>query len=296
MNAHAERHPPIVDTHVHLWDLARVTLQWHANPGFEPLARNWLPDDYAQATAGCGVDKTIYMEVDALPSQQMAEAQFALDLCTAPNSAMAGVVIAGRPDSPEFTRYLDRFRDRTELKGMREVLDEDRTPPGHCLRDEYVAGIRLLGERGLRFDLALRAAELIDGARLAALCPQTRFVLDHCGGARVGTTDLAAWRRGLDALAARPNVVCKVSGLLSSPTLVDWRDAELAPIVNQCWDAFGPERVMFASDWPVCTLAGGFSAWVDALRRILAERPLGQREGFFHENAMRFYELERPTG
>ncbi len=282
---------PIVDTHQHLWDLSRLQLNWHANPGFQPLARNHLLDDYRAASSDLNIVKTIYMEVDALPTQHVHEAQWILDLCAHANSRIAGAVIGARLTGEGFTEYLARFQDHPHLKGVRDLLDEQRSPPGRCLQPLFQQATRRLGELGLSFDIAIRPDELGDAAALAAACPDTRFIIDHCGGMQIRTGDRSTWKRGLDSVARNQNVYCKISGLCSSPRLGPWQPEEFAPIVHDCFDAFGPDRVMFGSDWPVCTLGGTLQSWAETLHTVVANRPENEQRALFHDNAVRCYRL-----
>jgi L-fuconolactonase len=281
---------PIWDTHQHLWDLERFRLPWLA--GAPALDRSFLMADYEAATAGLDLAGTIYMEVDVAPEQLAAEAEAVLAVCERGDTPMVAAVIGGRPAAPGFEEYLRRFRDHPRLKGVRQVLHGPATPPGTCLQPEFVRGIRRLGELGLSFDVCVRAAELGDAVRLVDACPATRFILDHCGNPDVQAPDLRQWRDDLAALAARGHVVCKVSGIVAAAKPGAWRAADLAPVVDHVLAEFGPDRVMFGGDWPVCTLAATFREWVEALRWIVRDRADGERRKLFHDNAVAFYGVE----
>jgi predicted TIM-barrel fold metal-dependent hydrolase len=163
-------------------------------------------------------------------------------------------VISGRPSSDRFARYIAPFASVSVIKGVRQVLHGSGTPPGYCLDDRFVRGVRLLGDLGLSFDLRIRPGELGDGARLIDTCPGTNFILDHCGNAEVFAADLTPWKRDIAAVARRTNVSCKVSGTVASIKGRTWRPEDLAPIINHVLAEFGPDRVVFGGDWPVCTL------------------------------------------
>jgi L-fuconolactonase len=177
------------------------------------------------------------------------------------------------------------------VKGIRQVLHSGQTPPSYFLADGFVAGLRTLGARGLSFDLCVKADDLSDVARLIALCPDTAFILDHCGNPEMKAASLDPWRRGIDAVAARPNVVCKVSGFVGGLAGRRWRPEDLAPVVDHVWTAFGPDRLAFGGDWPVCTLAASLAEWIAALRAIVADRPEAEQRKLFSENARRVYRL-----
>jgi len=281
--------PPIIDTHQHLWDLGRLRLPWLKEG--TPLARNHLMVDYLKEVEGLGVVKSVYMEVDVDPTQHRAEANHILDLCRRKVGPLAGAVIGGRPSSEEFGKELDRYRDEPLVKGVRQVLHGGGTPAGYCLTPEFVRGIRWLGDRGLSFDLCMRPGELDDAIKLVDQCPKTAFILDHCGNASVRSKDLGSWRDAISRLAERPNVVGKVSGIVASAAPDPWTPEDLAPVVNHVLAAFGPDRVVFGGDWPVCTRAASLRQWVEALRTIVRDRPQGDQHKLFHDNAIKVYRL-----
>jgi predicted TIM-barrel fold metal-dependent hydrolase len=279
---------PIIDTH-HLWDLGRFRLSWLQ--GAPTLNRSFLMSDYLEATASLNVVKTVYMEVDVDPAQQVEEAEYVIDLCGRDDNPMAAAVFSGRPASSGFKDTITRFSDSPSIKGVRQVLHGGGTPTGYCLQPEFVRGIRLLGDLGLSFDLCLRPAELQDGLKLVQACPDTRFILDHCGNADVQAPDHSQWERDIAVLAQQENLVCKVSGIVASAKPGAWKPQDLEPIVRHILREFGPECVFFGGDWPVCTLAATFRQWVDALRWIVRDLSPEDQRKLFHDNAARFYGL-----
>ncbi|MSR58692.1 MAG: amidohydrolase [Planctomycetaceae bacterium] len=284
---------PIVDTHQHLWDLTKFSLPWTKDE--KSLAKSFVMSDYLAATKGLNVVKTVYMEVDVDPAQQVQEAEYVLELCGRSDNPMVGAVISGRPNSADFAAYIQRYKDNAFIKGVREVLHGDRTPPGFCLQPQFVKSVQLLGDQGKSFDLCLRSGELLDGDKLVAQCPKTRFIVDHCGNMSVQEADpqkRQVWMDGMKALAQRDNVVCKISGIIASARK-DWKAANLAPNMRFSMDTFGSDRTMFAGDWPVCTLTATFSQWVGALKEIVRDMgmsPADQKK-LFHDNAVTFYAL-----
>jgi L-fuconolactonase len=280
----------IIDTHVHLWDLNRLRLPWIEKG--TPLARSYVVKDYEAAIRGLNVVKGVYMEVDVDARDLVAEAEFVLELCRQGTSPLVAAVIGGRPAADDFGQYLGRFRGNRFLKGVRQVLHAPSTKPGFCLAPAFVRGVQLLGERGLSFDLCMRPADLGDAVKLVEACPDTRFILDHCGNGPVHARDRSQWQRDMDRLARLRNVDCKISGIVAEAR-EKWTADDLAPVVNHSMNAFGPERVMFAADWPVCTLRATYRQWVDALKAIVRNRPADQQQKLFHDNAVRVYRLER---
>lgn len=291
--------PLIVDTHQHLWYLSWQKLPWLQGAP-EVLSRSYVTQDYLAATSGLNVT-AVYMEVDVDPAQHRAEAEHVVKLARDASAPTLAAVVGGRPDGDDFPRYVEFLKAFPEVKGIRQVL-HGSTPKGHCLSDSFVKGVRLLGERGLSFDLCFRPTDLADALELTLRCPETRFILDHCGNAddnafmtsdRKPEHDVAQWKRDIDALSRRDNVICKISGIIARVPKT-WSAGDLAPIVNHCLDSFGPDRVIFGGDWPVCLLGAPLRAWVDALGAIIAERPAEAREKLWSGNAIRFYGLKLP--
>jgi predicted TIM-barrel fold metal-dependent hydrolase len=287
---------PLIDTHQHLWDLDRFRLPW-LKRGEGKLGRSFVMKDYLEATAGTGIAGAVYMEVDVAADQKVQEAEELIRICETPGSVTRGAVVGGRPAEPGFSAYLDRFKGVRWIKGVRQVMND--AVPGMCLKEDFVAGVRELGRRGLSFDLCLPPGLLGDAAELAARCPETRFVLDHCGNAdpkafqpgAKPSHDPEAWKRGIARLAAAKNVIGKISGIVARVPETPWEPSLLAPVVDVCLDAFGPDRVVFGSDWPVCLMGAPLARWVEALRAVVARRPVDQQRKLFSENAVRFYGL-----
>jgi predicted TIM-barrel fold metal-dependent hydrolase len=280
---------PIVDTHQHLWDLSKFKLPWIKEG--TPLGRSFLPADYMKAAQGLNIVKAVYMEVDVDPSQQVAEAEYLIELIKSKSSPSVAAVVSGRPDAESFKDHATRWKGSPYIKGIRRVLHGEGTPAGHCLQPQFVKNIRLLGDLGLSYDLCIRPAELPDMAKLVDACPDTRFILDHCGNPSLTMKDLAPWKKDLTDIAKRRNLVCKVSGFIATAKPGQWKPADIAPIVNHVLDTFGPDRVMFGGDWPVCTMGATLKEWVEGLKAVVSNRPAEQQRKLFHDNAVKFYGL-----
>lgn len=285
---------PVCDTHLHLWDLGKFKLPWLSNDGVQKINRSFVMKDYLKATAKQNVGKAVYMEVNVAQEHQTKEAEYALALCKRDDNPMVGAVIGGSPQSSEFKAYIENLAGNPHLKGVRTVLHDADRPKGMCLQSQFVENIKMLGENGLRYDLCMRPDELLDGAKLAEKCPKTQFVLDHCGNLSVQNEDAdlrAKWEKGIKELAALPNVMCKISGIIVTADRENWTASDLAPNMNFCMNTFGEDRVMFAGDWPVCTLTAPFGGWLGALKEVVKGRSKHFQHKLFHDNAVRFYEL-----
>jgi len=290
----------IVDTHQHLWNATDKKPAW-IDEGPELMRQTYMQPQYAEATRGLRV-KAVYMEVDMAPELQDREAEGIIADCKSRRFPTVGAVIGGRPAMPGFEAYVKRHLAGGWVKGVRQVLHAPNVPAGFCLGADFVAGMRVLGRLGLSFDLCLRPKELRDGAVLAAQCPETRFMVDHCGNADVKAFDaklapqaepdhtVDEWVGGMAALAKCPNVFCKISGIIAR--LPQGKPASaLAPIVDRCLELFGPDRVVFGGDWPVCLNGGNLRQWVDGLREIVAHRPEEDQKKLWQANAQKWYGL-----
>ncbi len=282
---------PIIDTHQHLWDLTKFKLPWHAGLKDSVLPKNYLPSDYVIATKDCNVVRAVYMEVDVEPAQQNAEADYVLQLCKQADSLTKAAVISGRPAEASFAKYVERFAGEPLIRGFRQVLHGSETPPGYCLQPQFVDSMKLLGKMNKSYDLCMRPGDLLDAVKLVDQCPQTKFILDHCGNGPIRSTDtklVKTWEKGITELSQRKHVICKISGIVASAPS-DWKPQDLAPVINHCLEAFGEDRVMFAGDWPVCLLRAQFKQWGDALKSIVSSRSTEFQRKLFHDNAQAFY-------
>jgi predicted TIM-barrel fold metal-dependent hydrolase len=250
-------------------------------------------EDYYKATKGLNVVKTVYMEVDVDPKQQVEEAEWVTEVCRQHNTPMVAGVVSCRPNSPEFAAYVRRFKGNPYIKGVRQVLQVPEAPKGLCLQPTYVKHIRLLGELGLTFDICIRPTELSDALKLVELCPKTRFILDHCGNASARNPNQAQWERDMARLGEKPNIVCKISGIIKT-VKPSWNAGEeLENIILHTIDSFGIKRVMFGGDWPVCNMTSSFRGWVDTVKWVLRNHSPEEQRCLFHDNAVAFYGLSQ---
>jgi L-fuconolactonase len=288
---------PVVDTHQHLWDLSQFRLPWLKAGG--ELTRDFTMADYRKATKGLGVTKSVYMEVAVAPEQKLAEAEHIVEVCADKSNPTCAAVIGGLILEDGFKDYIMRFASSPYIKGVRYALNN----PRQFEDDRLIQNLRLLGSLNMSFDLVVPPKLIGQAAKLLERCGDTRFILDHCGNAdplaftpdldwgRKPQHDPDAWKRDIETLARQPNVICKISGIIARVPRGQASAEVLSPIVNHCLDTFGPDRVIFASDWPVCTRGAPLRVWVNLLREIVKDRPSGQKRKLFWRNANRFYGL-----
>ena len=276
----------IIDTHQHLWDLDRLSYSWTKNR--PPLNRSFRMADYLAATSGLEIDQTVHLEADVDEPDMLGETKYIFALAERDDNPLAGVVACARPEHAHFENYLKQIL-HPNLKGVRRVL--------HCVPDEtsetpgFVENIRLLEKYHLSFDLCVLARQLPLAIRLVRECPNVQFILDHCGNPLVKEKTLEPWRAWIKELASYPNVVCKISGIVTNADADNWTPEDLRPYVNDVIETFGWDRVMFGSDWPVCTLASDYQRWVEALMTLTSAAGTEHQAKLFRENAQRIYRL-----
>lgn len=272
----------IVDTHLHLVYQDRFTYPWL--DGAPPLKRQWTAEDYFAQAEPLGIETALHMEVDVVDAEMLAETAFMLSV----HPRIGGAIAAARPESEDFAAHLDSLRSLPGVKGVRRIL---HTSPDELSSSELFAeNIRLLGDSGLPFDLCVLARQLPIGAALAAKCPKTQFVLDHCGVPDVAGQGLYPWRADIKALSTLPNVAAKISGVVAYAK-PDWTVEDLRPFVEHVIECFGWDRVVWGSDHPVCTLTANLERWVEASRQIVGGASEAEQAKLFHRNAERIYNL-----
>ena len=276
----------IIDTHQHLWDLDLFTYSWCA--GIPELNRSFRMADYLEATRDLEIYKTVFVEPDVDEVFMLDETQWILNLAEQ-NNLLAGVVAAGKPERSDFKDYLDQIVGHPNLKGIRRVLHVQ--PDDLSESPLFIDNIRLLEEFGLSFDLCVLSRQLPKAINLIEHCPGVSFILDHCGNPLVKEHEMEPWGSYLKQIASFPNVFCKVSDIVVNADRRNWTAEDLRPYVDHVIEVFGWDRVMFGSDWPVCTLAASYRQWVDALMLLTEGAGESNQRKLFHENAERVYRL-----
>jgi L-fuconolactonase len=263
----------VVDAHQHLWDPARRTYEWMQAPGLEPLRRPFGPDDLRAAIAPTPVERTVL--VQAVPAVE--ETRELLATAAASRGLIAGVVgwVDLTGDAEGEIAALRAGPGGELLVGIRHQA-EDEPDPEWLLRRDVLRGLAAVERAGLVYDILVRPPQLPAATRVVRELPGLRFVLDHGGKPPIASGDgLDRWRGLIAELADSPNVVCKLSGLVTEAD----RAADVAPVARGLVDAFGPDRLMFGSDWPVCTLKASYGEVLelaeDSLEPAGRERVLG---------------------
>jgi L-fuconolactonase len=274
-----------IDAHQHFWTLARGDYGW-LTPDKTPIYRDFGPKDLAPFRARNGIERTLL--VQAAPT--VAETRFMLEIAAADPSVagVVGWVDMAAPDAPAQIEALARDRLLVGLRPMlHDIADDD-----WLLRAEIVPAVRATQANDLVFDALARPRHLPRVLVFADRHPELQIVVDHGAKPFIRERRFDPWRADMAALAARPGIVCKLSGLVTESRL-DWSVEALAPYVDHLLATFGPQRLLWGSDWPVVDLAGGYDRWFDAAQALTAKLPDADRAAIFGGNAARIYLSKR---
>ncbi len=278
--------PEVIDAHQHFWQLSQpFDYRWLDAPELEPIRRDFLPEDLAQRMKSSGIDRSVFVQTQ----HNVAENRWVLDMAQR-HDYIAGVVGWVDLASDDCERQLLEFKDHPKFVGIRHVT-QDEPDDDFIIRPDVVRGLHVLQKHGVPFDLLFYVKHLKHAAPLATMLPDLPLVIDHLAKPLIADGILAGWREDLQAAAQHPNLFCKLSGLVTEADWSKWTASDLRPYVETALDAFGPERCMFGSDWPVCELAASYQQVHDALREIVGPLGASELDQIFGGTASRFYGL-----
>lgn len=277
----------IIDTHQHLWDMDLFSFTWCKDQPV--LNRSFRMQDYLEAIQGLNIEKSVHLEADVDEPYMLDETRYILKLAEDPTNPLTGVVACGRPEDEGFREYVEKIAGHPALKGIRRVL---HTQPDAVGQDPvFVENVKALSSYGLSFDICVLARQLPIAINLVKQCRNVTFILDHCGVPQVKEKVMDPWREHIRAISRFPNVNCKISGLVAYADPKSWTAEDLRPFIEHVIESFGWDRVMFGSDWPVCTLSATLRKWVETLSFLTENESPENRQKLFYENAKRIYRL-----
>ncbi|MFJ5062184.1 amidohydrolase family protein [Streptomyces nigra] len=275
----------LVDAHHHVWDLSVRDQDWLIGPELAPLRRNFGVGDLLPEARAAGVGRTVVVQTVTVPEETPE-----LLALAERHELVAGVVGWTDLTRPDVAAELARLRELpggAYLKGIRHQV-QGEPDPGWLLRPDVRRGLTALEEAGLVHDLVVLPHQLPACVEAAARHPGLTFVLDHLGKPPIASGAREPWESAVRALAALPNTVCKLSGMVTEADHARWTVEDLRPYADTVLDAFGPARLMYGSDWPVCTLAASYGQVLDAARALTDP---ADRSQIFERTAVRVYGL-----
>ncbi|MEF8795050.1 MAG: amidohydrolase family protein [Salinivenus sp.] len=280
----------IVDSHVHLWDVDHLPYAWLED--HPPLNRTHDLDAFDRATETVPVDTFVFVECTESFDDDVGrrEVEWVTSLAEQ-DPRIRGIVAHASLEKGDSVRdHLDWLAEQRLVTGVRRLLQDE--PAAFFGRSDFREGLRHLARYDFTFDLTIRAPQLPAAIDLVDACPDVVFVLDHIGKPRIRAGEIEAWNDGLAALAERPNVVCKLSGVLTEADPEDWTVDAVRPYIERAVEHFGSERLLFGGDWPVLRLAADYPTWVDVLDTVLEGASAAEKTALFEANAQRVYGLD----
>ncbi len=270
-----------LDSHQHFWSYDAAQYPWI--PAGSPLHRDWLPADLAPLLASAGLEGCIAVQA----RQTLAESRWLLELAEH-HALIKGVVGWVDLRSPQVGAQLAEFAAHPFFVGVRHVI-QDEPKDDFALGAAFLRGIGELRAHRLTYDLLIYPRQLPAAIALAKRFPEQPFVLDHIAKPPIKTGALSPWREQIRELAQSPNVLCKVSGMVTEADAKAWQPADFRPYLDVVFEAFGEDRLMFGSDWPVCLLAADYARTFALVRDYLAPLSAAVQAKVLGENATRFY-------
>ena len=285
----ADRPASGIDSHQHFWRYRPETHGW-IDARMPHLKRDFLPADLEPLLRSEGFSGCVAVQA----AQSLDETRFLLDLADRHPFVRA---VVGWVDlrAGDLDRQLESFAGRKRLRGLRHIA-QDEPDDGWLAREDVIGGIARLGRFGLTYDMLVYPRQLKAATSLARALPHQPFVLDHIAKPEIAAGRLDPWRADLRQLAELPQVCCKLSGLVTEARWDGWTPSDFRPYLDVVLEAFGPRRVMFGSDWPVCLLAASYSDVLGLARGAIAAPSRDEQSAILGGNAARVYGIEPQAG
>jgi L-fuconolactonase len=278
-----DRVPPRIDAHHHLWEYCAEEFGWISEE-MAGLRRDFLTEDLRSEAQSAGIDGTVVVQA----RESLEETRWLLE-CARAEPLLCGVVGWAPLEDSKLPEILGEFESAEKLIGFREIVQGK--PDGYLDRPEFNRGVQTLTELEFSYDILIREHQLVEAARFVDRHPNQRFVLDHAAKPKIALQEVEPWKRHCIELAQRPNVSCKLSGLVTEADWQHWTKESIRPYLDVCVEAFGTQRLLAGSDWPVCGLACGYSQWWKLLEEYFAGFSEDERGRIFGDNARRIYRL-----
>jgi L-fuconolactonase len=272
-----------IDAHHHLWRYSAAEYGW-IDDSMAELRRDFTTADLEHELAAAGVDGTVVVQA----RQSDEETRWLLSLARE-TPQILGVVGWAEITADDFANQVDHLSQQPRLVGLRHVVQAE--PDGFLEDTAFNRGIRAMQSTELVYDILIYEGQLEQATRFVDRHPEQMFVLDHIAKPKIAAGELEPWRKRIIELGRRPNVCCKVSGMVTEANPKSWTPKQLRPYLDTVVDAFGPQRVMTGSDWPVCLVGTSYKGWWDLLRDYFAEFSKDERASIFGGCAMKTYGL-----
>lgn len=274
----------IIDTHHHFWNYNSVEYDW-IDDEMAVIRKSFLPEELKSVIAQTDVQGVISVQA----RQSLKETDWLLKMASE-NDFIRGIVGWFPLVDPAVEQLLEKYTGNLWLKGIRHVV-QGESDPEFILRNDFNRGISLLKKYNLVYDILITENQLLNTIRFVDQHPDQQFVLDHIAKPKIKTNEIEAWSRNLKELARRENVSCKISGMVTEANYKTWNEAQIRPYFDVVLEAFGPSRLMFGSDWPVCLVAVEYQNWLNLVKKTVSGYSIQEQEQIFFKNAESIYQI-----
>lgn len=275
----------IIDSHQHFWQVGHFDYPW-MKPDVEVLYRDYLPPQLEPILKECGVARTVLVQA----SNSLAETYWLLSLAER-HPFIAGVVGWIDLTDPEMEQEVNILTANAKFKGVRHLV-ESEPADDWLVQSSVLRGLKVLEKHRVSYDLLVHTRHLKHVKTVTEACPSLPLMIDHLAKPPIASGEISEWAKELKQMASYPNVSCKLSGLVTEAKHASWTTEDLRFYVEQALEIFGPKRMMFGSDWPVCLLASSYDRVLESFQSLLGELDEDDRNRIFGENANRFYQLQ----
>ncbi len=276
----------IIDSHHHFWRYTEADYGW-IPPAWEQIRRDFGPADLFHEISTAGVDGVISVQA----RQSLVETEWLLDLATR-HDFIRGVVGWVPLKDDDIESHLDRYAQQPKLLGFRHVL-QDEPDDAYMLSSDFNRGLRALTRRGFAYDLLIHERMLTNAIFLVDQHPNQTFILDHIAKPPIASGGIEPWAKNIQTLAQRPNVACKLSGMVTEADVQTWTPVQLQPYFDVVLASFGPKRLLFGSDWPVCLAGCSYLRWKQTVENWIMKLSESERSSIWSDNAAKLYRLAR---
>lgn len=274
---------PKIDAHHHCWQYDPVDYAW-IDETMPAIRRDFLPDDLLPSLENNGITGTVLVQ----SAQSDADNQFMLSLAKA-NPFIRGLVGWIDLVAPDLAEQLAAWKEEPVMKGFRHIAQAE--PDDFLARPEIIRGIEALGLFGYTYDILIKPPQMAAALKMVRSLPDQPFAIDHLAKPYIAAGSMAEWEHDMRALAACPNVYCKVSGMVTEADWKNWTHADLRPYFDVVLEAFGTNRIMYGSDWPVCLVAASYDEVTGVAGAFIQSLSAEEQKAFWHDNAVDFYSL-----
>jgi L-fuconolactonase len=274
---------PKIDAHHHCWQYDAQRHSW-MDESMQVIQRDFFPEDLTPALAENGVVGTVMVQVE----MDKADNNFSITQAEK-HPFIKGIV--GWIDllAPDLTNQLTQWKENPLMKGFRHIAQAE--PDDFLCRPDVIKGIGMLEKYGFTYDILIKPPQLNAALKLVQALPDQPFVIDHIAKPYIAAGEIDAWKAGMQRIAKNKNVFCKISGMVTEADWRTWNYQQLRPYIETVFEIFGPDRLMFGSDWPVCLVASGYTQWVQTVDRFVSTLSMAEQEAIWYHNAKEFYNL-----